>query len=155
MVRPGGADPTNIDGDYNQDGTVDAADEYIVSAQYTRQLCSPLQRRYGDGDGTIDEDDYNVWRAHFGEVGPAPRPGSGAGLSSSSAEPKRVSCGVKCRRSVRESACGRIATCPRAEKSECAVCAATEPQPQRPIKQCHVAREAYHRCSPSSILMKP
>jgi hypothetical protein len=50
-------------GDYNADGSVDAAD-YIV----WRKAMSPSGgvRADGNGDGVVDTADYDVWRSQFG-----------------------------------------------------------------------------------------
>ena len=37
----------------------------------------------GDGDGAIDQDDYGLWRANFGNTLPPPGAGSGTGQASS------------------------------------------------------------------------
>jgi hypothetical protein len=55
-------------GDYNHNGTVDAAD-YVVWRN-TLDSTSVLDAD-GDRDGTVDQDDYNVWRAAFGSVASA------------------------------------------------------------------------------------
>jgi hypothetical protein len=83
---PGAADPLYVDGDYNKNGTVDAAD-YAVWRATLGNSVTAHSGADGDGDGIIDNDDYNVWRAHFGQVGPAFASGSGSGASSSLAEP--------------------------------------------------------------------
>jgi GH35 family endo-1,4-beta-xylanase len=49
-------------GDYNGDGTVDAAD-YVV---WRSAVGSDDLRADGNGDRIIDTADYDVWRAHFG-----------------------------------------------------------------------------------------
>lgn len=53
-------------GDYNANGTVDAAD-YIFWRHSLGQT-GPLQPADGNGNGVIDEADYDVWRAHFGQT---------------------------------------------------------------------------------------
>jgi hypothetical protein len=61
-------------GDYNLDGTVDAADEVVW--QKTRGSTTDLQAD-GNRDGRVDQADYELWRAHFGETVDAnknPRP---------------------------------------------------------------------------------
>jgi glucose/arabinose dehydrogenase len=75
------------EGDYNEDGKVDAAD-YTVwrntlgeSVLYQPISSSSAFEGYGsgadgDGDGVIDVDDYAIWKAHFGEF---VNIGSGAG----------------------------------------------------------------------------
>jgi GH35 family endo-1,4-beta-xylanase len=67
-LRKGAFDYSLLSGDYNQDGTVDTAD-YVL---------------WRNGLGTIyTPDDYNVWRAHFGET-----IGSGAGANANAAVPE-------------------------------------------------------------------
>src|SRR5262249_132738 len=62
-------------GDYNKDGTVDAAD-YVVWRHSVGQTGAVLAAD-GDQDYQVDADDYNVWRAHFGQTA-----GSSAALQS-------------------------------------------------------------------------
>jgi hypothetical protein len=52
-------------GDFNLDGTVDAADEIIWKK--TRGSNVNLQAD-GNRDGRVDQADYDLWRAHFGET---------------------------------------------------------------------------------------
>ena len=52
-------------GDFNGDGTVDAAD-YVVW-RHTHGSNADL-RADGNGDGSIDDADFQVWRAHFGTI---------------------------------------------------------------------------------------
>jgi hypothetical protein len=52
-------------GDYNRNGTVDAAD-YVVWRNSVGQTGAGLDAD-GDASGTIDAGDYNLWRAHFGQ----------------------------------------------------------------------------------------
>jgi hypothetical protein len=54
-----------IAGDYNHDGTVNAAD-YVVYRNSQGQS-GPGLAADGDGDHQIDTDDYGVWRVHFGQ----------------------------------------------------------------------------------------
>jgi hypothetical protein len=60
--------PPELPGDYNLDGTVDAAD-YVI---WRRTLGQTTTIHYygadGDGDGIVDQDDFDVWRSHFGET---------------------------------------------------------------------------------------
>jgi hypothetical protein len=56
-----------IDGDYNMDGTVDAAD-YVVWRKTLGQLVTASSGADGNGNGAIDNGDYNIWRAHFGQT---------------------------------------------------------------------------------------
>jgi hypothetical protein len=56
---------TPLLGDYNLDGTVDAAD-YIVWRSSLGQSVPPFTGSDGDYDAVIDQGDYAVWRANFG-----------------------------------------------------------------------------------------
>jgi hypothetical protein len=58
IISPGGS--TN--GDFNGNGTVDAAD-YVV---WRRNLNQPVTLPNDPTPGTVDTNDYNVWRANFG-----------------------------------------------------------------------------------------
>jgi hypothetical protein len=64
-----------LPGDYNSDGTVDAAD-YVVWRKTLGRIVPLATAADGNGDGTIDPEDYHVWRTNFGNS----RPG-GAGSS--------------------------------------------------------------------------
>ena len=63
-----------LPGDYNLDGTVDAAD-YTVWRNSFGQTGTGLAAD-GDGNGAIDDGDFGVWRLYFGETS-----GNGAGAS--------------------------------------------------------------------------
>ncbi len=63
-------------GDYNRNGTVDAAD-YVLWRDTLGQSVAPGEGADGDLDSLVSQADYDVWRAHFGES-----VGSGAALSS-------------------------------------------------------------------------
>ncbi len=52
-------------GDYNRDGTVDAADEIIWKK--TKGSTTKLQAD-GNQDGRVDRADYDLWKAHFGQT---------------------------------------------------------------------------------------
>jgi hypothetical protein len=54
--------PPPVVGDYNHNGTVDAAD-YVV---WLNTFGSNIADADGDGDGIVDQDDYTVWRSAFG-----------------------------------------------------------------------------------------
>lgn len=59
--------PCNIVGDYNRNGTVDAAD-YVVWREY---LGTDFQLPNEDPEttpGEVTDEDYLVWRSHFGET---------------------------------------------------------------------------------------
>jgi hypothetical protein len=66
--------PPQLTGDYNDDGTVDAAD-YVVWRKTLGQ--SMYLAADGNGNDEIDDGDYTVWSQHFGE----PASPSGGGLS--------------------------------------------------------------------------
>jgi hypothetical protein len=68
-------------GDYNTNGTVDAAD-YVVWRKTLGQVGGPLPAD-GNNNGQIDSGDLTVWRAHFGQP-----PGGGLGTSVSVAIPE-------------------------------------------------------------------
>jgi hypothetical protein len=73
-----GAAPT-LTGDYNTNGTVDAAD-YILWRDTLNQM-GPGLAADGNNNNQIDTGDFDVWRANFGK--PAVGLGATAGLSSS------------------------------------------------------------------------
>jgi hypothetical protein len=78
-----GAAPT-LTGDYNINGTVDAAD-YVLWRESLNQM-GPGLAADGNANNQIDAADYDVWRVHFGK--PANGSGAIAGLTSaSSVEP--------------------------------------------------------------------
>ncbi len=53
-------------GDYNYNGTVDAAD-YVVWRKSLGMAATPSTFADGDASGVVDQADYGVWRAHFGQ----------------------------------------------------------------------------------------
>jgi hypothetical protein len=55
------------EGDYNEDGIVDAAD-YAVWRNTFGQSVPFGSKADGDGSGIIDLGDYDVWKTHFGET---------------------------------------------------------------------------------------
>ena len=55
--------PVGVDGDYNNDGTVDAAD-YTV---WRDALGTSTTLPHDPTPGTVDESDYTVWKSHFGQ----------------------------------------------------------------------------------------
>lgn len=54
-----------LDGDYNGDGTVDAADYTVWRDTLGSQF---LLAADGDGDNIVDQDDYTVWANNFGST---------------------------------------------------------------------------------------
>jgi hypothetical protein len=58
-------------GDYNVDGTIDAAD-YVVWRKTLGSNVTAFSGADGDGDSRIDQDDHGVWRANFGQIMASP-----------------------------------------------------------------------------------
>jgi hypothetical protein len=56
--------PGIVSGDYDQNGSVDAAD-YVVWRHTLGQAGTGLAAD-GDGSGAVDQADYGLWRANFG-----------------------------------------------------------------------------------------
>ena len=71
--------------DYNSDNSVDAADYILWRKTIGTSGIELYSGADGDGDGTIDQDDFNVWKAHFGQT--LPGAGSGTGAATESVEP--------------------------------------------------------------------
>lgn len=71
-------------GDYNGDGTVNAAD-YVVWRKQQGTTASGLAAD-GNGDGTVGAADYNIWRANLGNS--LSGSGTGSGLLISGAVPE-------------------------------------------------------------------
>lgn len=64
-----GGDPTLV-GDYNEDGTVDAADYTVYRDNYLMFS----DQGDGDGNGYVGNPDYDLWASNYGAVAPiAPR----------------------------------------------------------------------------------
>jgi hypothetical protein len=72
-----------VNGDYNGNGVVDAAD-YVVWRNHLG-LSGGATKAQGDGtgDGNVTSDDYNFWKAHFGNTS-----GSGTGGLAATAVPE-------------------------------------------------------------------
>jgi hypothetical protein len=70
---PGGENP---DGDYNEDGFVDAAD-YVVWRKAFGQLGGAAD---GNGDGLVNDADYTIWRSNVGRQAQPPASGAQAGV---------------------------------------------------------------------------
>ncbi|MEX2091994.1 MAG: PEP-CTERM sorting domain-containing protein, partial [Pirellulales bacterium] len=71
-----------LDGDYNENGVVDAAD-YTVWRNHLGQSFT-LDNEWPDAatPGVVDQEDYDFWKAHFGEPnGSGAAAGSGAATS--------------------------------------------------------------------------
>ncbi|MGD9632488.1 MAG: dockerin type I domain-containing protein [Pirellulales bacterium] len=72
VVRPNSVVPT---GDYNGDGTVNAADYTVWRDQFGQAVTAPGEGADGDASGTVDAGDFTFWKSQFGTVVP---PGAGA-----------------------------------------------------------------------------
>ncbi len=73
--------PPGLYGDYNDDGTIDAAD-YTV---WRDTLAAGTSLTNDSTPGTVDESDYLYWKAHYGESVGA---GSGSGTLAAAAVPE-------------------------------------------------------------------
>jgi hypothetical protein len=78
-----------VEGDYNDNGTVDAAD--CILWRKTYHGIGEEQVADSNNDEFIDEADYTAWRQNFGNVGLSYLPGSGASLAASVPEPGVIS----------------------------------------------------------------
>jgi hypothetical protein len=56
-----------VAGDYNQDGSVNAAD-YVLWRKALNQQVTAFSGADGDGDAIVDDGDYGVWRTNFGRT---------------------------------------------------------------------------------------
>ena len=65
-------------GDYNRSNVVDSAD-YVLWRNTIGSSVTSYSGADGDGNGVITQNDYSVWRAHFGQTGGA---GSAASVDS-------------------------------------------------------------------------
>jgi hypothetical protein len=57
-------------GDFNSDGTIDAAD-FIIWRKNNGTAVEPGTLGDADGNGQVNDDDYQIWRAQFGTSSPA------------------------------------------------------------------------------------
>ena len=76
--------PPQLPGDYNETGVVDAA-ELVMSQGGLGTNVAYYGGADGSGNGLVDQDDYGVWRAHFGEMLPPPGAGNAVGSATASA----------------------------------------------------------------------
>ena len=65
-INAAAVEPMSRPGDYNGDGTVNAAD-YTVWRNTLGQIGTDLAAD-GNGDNMITQLDYEVWKMHFGEI---------------------------------------------------------------------------------------
>jgi predicted outer membrane repeat protein len=62
--------PPALLGDYNRDGSVDAAD-YTLWRDTLIANVTPYSGADGSGNGMVDTADYGVWKSHFGQLLPS------------------------------------------------------------------------------------
>jgi hypothetical protein len=72
--------PPALQGDYNQNGEVDAAD-YVLWRRTLGSATAPFTGADGSGNGTIDQTDYDTWTTGFGTALPRPAGAASAGLA--------------------------------------------------------------------------
>lgn len=77
-----------LDGDYNNDGVVNAADYVVWRKHEGTSGNPPYTLGDGDGDGDTDQDDYLTWHANFGAT--LSTLGSGNALSAVVPEPSSL-----------------------------------------------------------------
>ena len=82
-------------GDYNRDEPAVDAGDYVVWRKTLNQGVARYSGGDGDGDGTVDQDDFNVWRANFGNT---LSPGAGSGSGGCIGATRAGECGSRCRR---------------------------------------------------------
>jgi hypothetical protein len=74
-----------VDGDYNNDGSVNAAD-YTIWRDHLNQSFQ-LENEGGVSPGVVDQADYTFWKSRFGAM-------SGSGSLGAAAVPEPASCGL-------------------------------------------------------------
>jgi hypothetical protein len=60
--------PVSIPGDYNNDGTVNAADYTVWRNHLGQTFTLDNERPDAATPGVVDQEDYNFWKLHFGET---------------------------------------------------------------------------------------
>jgi hypothetical protein len=70
------APPPQLLGDYNRNNEVDAADYVLWRKTLDTIVTIPYAGADGDGNLVINQDDYGVWRMHFGQTLPPPGAGN-------------------------------------------------------------------------------
>ena len=60
-----------LPGDFNGDGTVDAADYTVWRDTLGSAGLEPYSLGDGNGDGDVTQADYDIWQSHFGQTIPA------------------------------------------------------------------------------------
>ena len=59
--------PAAVYGDYNADGVVDGGD-FVLARKLAGTTVTPYAASDGSGNGSVGAEDYDVWRAHYGET---------------------------------------------------------------------------------------
>jgi hypothetical protein len=78
--------PPDFNGDYNENGIVDAAD-YVLWRKTLTQNVPNGTGADGNNNGVIDDEDYTIWRANFGKNAPL---GAAAGAAAAVPEPATI-----------------------------------------------------------------
>lgn len=78
-----------VEGDYNDNGTVDAADYVLWHKTY--HGVGEEEVADSNNDEVVDEADFTAWRQNFGNFGLSYLPGSGASLAAGVPEPSAIS----------------------------------------------------------------
>lgn len=81
--------PAVLPGDYNGDGTVDAAD-YVV---WRKHDGTAAELPNDETPGMVDDSDYTVWTTNFGATRPT---GSGSNQTATAATPEPTSIALLC-----------------------------------------------------------
>ncbi len=84
------ATPNVLEGDYNRDGAVNAADYVVWRDQLGREEANLIAD--GDRNGRVDAADYDVWRNHFGQTRNGGGASTGIDTAPTGAVPEPVSC---------------------------------------------------------------
>jgi hypothetical protein len=77
--------PPELPGDYNKDDIVDAADYAVWRKTLGITGIPSYSGADGNGNGSIGQDDFAVWKAHFGEI-----LGSGSGTPADTSPPTSI-----------------------------------------------------------------
>jgi hypothetical protein len=83
-------------GDYNRNGTVDAADYVLWRKTLDASGVTPFSGADGDGNGSVQPADFNIWRSNFGQS----LLGGGTGASNATSQALPVGTSVAAATSV-------------------------------------------------------
>jgi hypothetical protein len=104
-----------LPGDYNGNGTVDAADFTVWRDALGQSGLVPYSGADGNGNGSIGPEDYAIWKSHFGQS--APVPVGGGGIALVTAGEQEVQPGVPIVQSPAETTSERPKTAPTAARA--------------------------------------